>query len=301
MRRSILLFPFVLLAIVALAAPAARAADCEQTLAAKFAKFTRARTKLMQHCRELVLLGRAPGPCPDYRTTAQIEKARGKLRQAVNEACGGDDKSCGAGGDDVDLATIGWNVPQCPDFQGSGCTNAIGHCDDVADCLVCTGEAAVDTGIALVYDALDPSPALSEVGRCQKSLGRSVARYFDAKTSALAACEHHDLGGPATGACPDPIKTAPRILRAAEKLVNRICNACGSNDDICGGDDILPAWIGFPATCPAVTPPGGSSCAQPITQLIDLIECVRCVTDFQVGCLDPLAVPRLKSYPSACP
>ena len=25
-------------------------------------------------------------------------------------------------------------------------------------------------------------------------------------------------------------------------------------------------WIGFPAECPAVTPPGGSSCAQPIHQ-----------------------------------
>jgi hypothetical protein len=166
---------------------------------------------------------------------------------------------------------------------------------------LCTGEAAVDASVALVYDAFDPSPPLSEVGRCQKSIGRSVARYFDAKTSALAVCEHNDLHGPATGACPDPVKTAPRIFRAGEKLVTRICAACGSTDDICGGDDLLPEWIGFPATCPDVTPPGRSSCAQPINQLIDIVECVGCLTDFQVGCLDPLAVPRLKSYPSECP
>ena len=82
--------------------------------------------------------------------------------------------------------------------------------------------------------------------------------------------------------------------------MNRICNACGSSDDICGGDDLIPEWIGFPASCTAVTPPGGSSCAHSINQLTDIIACVHCVTDFAVGCLDPLAVPRLKSYPAQC-
>src|SRR6185369_14654386 len=96
MRRTPLLLALLVPTIVVLAAAATHAADCEQTIAAKFAKFTRTRMKLMQHCRELVLIERSPGPCPDYRTRAQIEKSRTKLRQAVNRVCGGDDQVCGA-------------------------------------------------------------------------------------------------------------------------------------------------------------------------------------------------------------
>lgn len=290
----------VLLASLA-SADTASAKGCQETIAASFATFVRQHMKIMQHCRELVLTGRLTGPCPDYRTALLVEKTRAKLRNRINQLCGGADHSCGTGGDDVDLANVGWNVGQCPNVRDGACTNAIEHCGDVVDCLQCIGETAVAGANALVYDELSPSAPLSQVGRCQKTIGGSVRRYLDSTLATLATCEQADLAGPVPGGCPDILKAQPRLARAGEKIVDRICHACGSSDQTCGGDDLLPDWIGFVHDCPAVTVPGGASCARPIHQLVDIVECVRCVTDFHVGCLDPLSVPTLKAYPGSCP
>lgn len=284
------------------ATEAAAAKSCEETIAASFTTFVRQHMKLVQHCRELVLIGRMTGPCPDYRTGLLIEKTRAKLRNRINQACGGDDRTCGYGGDDVDLANVGWNIGQCPNVHDGTCTNAIQHCGDVADCLQCIGETAVARATALVYDELTPSSPLSQVGRCQKTIGQSVRRYLDSTIATMATCEQSDFQGPVPGgSCPDLLKAQPRLARAEEKIVDRICHSCGSSDQTCGGDDLLPDWIGFVDQCPAVTVPTGESCARPIHQLVDIIECLRCVTDFHVGCLDPVSVPMLKSYPGSCP
>jgi hypothetical protein len=300
MRHFVSVFAVAAVMGIAAAVPAS-AKTCEQTIAASFATFVRQHLKLIQHCRELVLIGRAAGPCPDFRTALQLDKTRAKLRERINQQCGGADHSCGTGGDDVDLADLGWNVAQCPNLHDGSCTNAIQHCGDVVDCLQCIGETAVDRATALVYDEVTLASPLSQVGRCQKTLGRSVRRYFDSTTATLATCEQADLDGTVPGACPDLLKAQPRLARAEEKLVDRICHSCGSSDEVCGGDDLLPDWIGFVDTCPDVTLPSGESCARPIHQLIDVIACVRCVTDFQVGCMDPLSVPTLKGYPGSCP
>lgn len=290
-----------LAAAACIASPAAAAVTCKATIAASFATFARQEMKVVQRCRELVLLGRATAPCPDYHTTLLLDKARAKLRDRINRGCGGADKTCGTGFDDVALADIGWNVGQCPNLHDGGCINGIVHCGDIADCLVCIGDTSVTQATGLAYDSLSTSVPLGEVARCQQTIGRSVGRYFDAMTSTLATCEQRDLDDLVPGNCPDFLKAEPRLERAAEKLVNRICHSCGSSDQICGGDDLLPEWIGFPDNCPDVTVPGGESCARPVNQLTDLIACVRCVADFHVGCLDPLSVPTLKGYPSACP
>lgn len=295
-------FAVALATVTCIAFPvAASAVTCKAAIAASFATFSRQEMKITQRCRELVLLGRATAPCPDYHTTLLLEKARAKLRDRINQRCGGVDKTCGTGGDDVALADVGWDLGQCPNVRDGACSNAIQHCGDVADCLTCIGDTAVTRATALAYDSLTTSVPLGEVARCQQTIGRSVSRYFDSMTSTLAACEQRDLAGLVPGACPDFLKAEPRLERAEEKLVNRICHSCGSSDQICGGDDLLPEWIGFPDTCPDVTVPGGGSCARPVNQLIDLIACVRCVTEFHAGCLDPLAVPTLKPYPGSCP
>jgi hypothetical protein len=126
------------------------------------------------------------------------------------------------------------------------------------------------------------------------------ARYFSATAAALLFCERRKLAGYDVGPCPDPIRAVPRIEKAADALVTHLCHSCGSSDGICGGDDLTPEWIGFPATCPSVTVPGGASCAHPIHNLTDIVACVRCITDHQVQCLDPLSVPTLGSYPPEC-
>ncbi len=299
MKRPLLTLLFAL-ALTSAPLATAHAVTCADTLAARFAKFTQTRMKLMARCRDLVLAGHTAAPCPDSRTAAALEKARAKFRSIVDKQCGGDDATCGTGGDDTDLASIGWNVSHCPNVRDGSCSNAISHCGDVAECLACIGETSADAAIALPYDSLEPNPVTTEVQRCQATIGRSVQRYFDATTGAFANCEQRDLDGKVAGSCPDTQKALPRLVRAGEKLVNRICGACGSGDDLCGGDDIVPEWIGFPTSCPAVTPPGGTSCARPINQLLDVIACVQCVTDFHVRCLDPLAVRSLQSYPGQC-
>lgn len=280
----------------------ASALTCVETVAAKFTQFAEVRMKAMQRCRERVLTGHVTA-CPDHHTAAKLHRAESEMRRAISETCGGSDGACGIGGDDNDLAVVGWNIGECPNLHGGNCHNSIGHCGDVADCLVCLGDTAIDQAMALAFDSLAPAPPdspVAEIHRCQRTIGRSMARYFRSAADTLLFCEQRRLAGYDVGPCPDPLRAAPRIAKAREALVERICDSCGASDGICGGDDLTPEWIGFPASCPAVTLPGGASCARPINNLGDIVACVGCVTDYQVQCLDPLSVPTLQSYPTEC-
>jgi hypothetical protein len=128
-----------------------------------------------------------------------------------------------------------------------------------------------------------------------------------------------------TGTCPDagaalgssPQKAAAVIAKAETKKIGAICKACGGADKRCdatiaaqhgapipgsgGSDDFTPAAIGFPPFCPDVkVPSGGPFCEQPIATLADLVECVDCVSEFKVDCVDRLGVPGLAAYPCEC-
>ena len=302
MRRRLIRM-FVGIVLGSLLPTTAVALTCVETIAAKFTQFADLRMKAVQRCRERVLTGRTTGPCPDYHTAAKLARAEREMRFAISQTCGGADGACGIGGDDSDLAAIGWNIGQCPNFHDGNCNDSISHCGDIADCLVCLGATAVDQAVALAYDSLTPAPPdspVAEIHRCQATIGRSVARYFSATAAALLFCEQRRLAGYDIGPCPDQLRAMPRIAKAGNALVTRICDSCGSSDGICGGDDLTPEWIGFPAECPDVTIPGGASCARPIHNLADIVECVRCVTDCQAHCLDPLSVPTVRSYPPEC-
>jgi hypothetical protein len=178
----------------------------------------------------------------------------------------------------------------------------ITDCNDVVDCLECVGEAAVDQAVALSYDAQVPAAPGTTLNKCQVSVGKSVSRFFAAKAQALAKCEDKVLKTGSGGPCPDAAKTLPKINRAAAKVMNDICRACGGDDHACGGSaDILPATIGFPANCnDVVVPNGGPSCDGAITTLQSLATCVGCVVQFKTDCVDALSVPTLKSYPAEC-
>src|SRR5262249_34101138 len=79
------------------------------------------------------------------------------------------------------------------------------------------------------------------------------------------------------------------------------CSACGGADKACDGtNDLTPAAIGFAATCPSVTVPGGSSCAGSISTMQDVVACVGCVTEFKVDCMDRVSAPAIASYPAEC-
>lgn len=274
---------------------------CKRAVSTGLAKFVLAKTKLLQKCHAAVVAGKVPGPCPDGATAAKITRLEGKLRRVVSQRCGGLDRNCGLGGDDDALSAIGWNVGRCPNLENGACGGGIADCNDVVDCLACVGEAAVDQAMDLAYGGLTPSAPGTDLNRCQATIGRSLGRYFQARSLALAKCEDKVVSGTFAGPCPDAAKTQPKLARASAKVAATICRACGGPDRACGGvDDLSAAAIGFPVTCPAVTVPGGSACGGPIATLQDVADCVACLVDFKTDCLDALGVPSLKSYPSVC-
>src|SRR5205085_12138551 len=88
------------------------------------------------------------------------------------------------------LDTIGWNLGHCPDVEASGCSGALTDCDDVSECLRCTSAAPLAGAIALTYGGLTLPTATTNtpLNRCQRALGREVARLFVATSQTLRQC-----------------------------------------------------------------------------------------------------------------
>ncbi len=286
---------------LALAAPRPAAADalrCKREVAKASAKFTQAKLRILQKCRDAVLTGKSGGPCPDLKASDAITKASAKLRAALDKQCGGADRDCGTAGDNDALASIGWGST-CPNFENGSCNNAISNCDGVSNCLLCVDEAAVDQGITLYYGSLQ-NTSDSTLKRCQREIGKNAVKFLRTKSKALQKCKDKMLTGQYAGPCPDP-KASAVIANAVAKMNAKLCSACGGDDRVCGGtDDLTPAQIGFPASCPSVTVPGGSACGGTVGTLQQLVNCVDCVSDFKGECVDRLATPTIGSYPTEC-
>src|SRR5262249_20740838 len=91
-----------------------------------------------------------------------------------------------------------------------------------------------------------------------------------------------------------------RPRRSAE-AVGAAAEAGAAADRACGGtDDVAPAALGFAASCPAVTVPGGAACGGPVTTLGDLVACVTCVALHDAECADHAAAPAFLAYPPEC-
>ncbi len=270
---------------------------CEREISKGLAKFTQAKMKAMARCHDAILTGKLPGPCPDAKTSGSIGKAKAKLRTALDKKCGGPDRQCGSGTDEP-LASIGWGST-CPNFEGGACDGGITDCGDIADCLLCVGDAAVDQAVDLYFGDLSASTD-SNVERCQREIGKSAVKAFRAETKALQKCADARMKSGGGGSCPDP-KAQALITRARAKAITKICQTCGGDDGVCGGTgDLTPATIGFAPTCPSVTIPGGAACGGTIGNLQALVNCVSCVTSFKADCTDALAVPNLEAYPAGC-
>jgi hypothetical protein len=309
--------------VVAMAAgPAhADAVKCKATITKAASQYVQARTKALVKCETSVVAGKLPmgTDCSnEMKTDTAIDKAKAKMEAAIEKACGGADKECGAGGDDDSLTSIGWNVGVCPDIERQGCSMAIDDCHDVSECLECIESEAVDQAVKLYYDDLVlPSTTDKTRNKCQQTIGKASAAFLAAKTKALAKCWDAVNKGVIVGPCPLPGdgKAAGAIAAAEAKKIAAICKACGGSDKGCdqtvtspsntipgtgGNDDLMPAAIGFPANCDDLTIPGGASCGQAVNTLADLVECVDCITEFKVDCADRAAVPWAGSYPGEC-
>jgi hypothetical protein len=302
------------------------ALKCKRAIAKNATRFYAAKTKYLQRC-EAAVLKTGTGSCPDASAAAKIATAASKLALAIDKACGGVDRLCGGDlTDEEPPAGLGWPAA-CPNFENDAdpaCSAPLTDCGDVAACIGCIGEAAVDQAIALYYDSLTPSSAGTLLNRCQDAIGRASARFVLARDKAIAKCWDARLTGKHSGICPDagaPVGSPPQkaivaIAKAETKAVNAVCKACGGTDQRCdqtvttlhgapivgtnGGDDFTPATIGFLPSCPLVKVPDGVFCDQPVATLADLVECVDCVSAFKVGCMDRARVPSFEPYPCEC-
>src|SRR5262245_36809190 len=132
------LMPALLASIAIVPATAhAEPSTCRAAITKLGARYDVARLAALARCEEQIVRGKLPvgtACASEPKTSALLAKAAGKLQSGIGKACGGADGTCG-GGDDESLAAIGWNVGSCPDFEGAGCTNAIGDCAGIVACL----------------------------------------------------------------------------------------------------------------------------------------------------------------------
>ena len=291
------------------------------------AAFVETTAKALQKCEDRVVKGKLPQLTDCYaeaKTATAVAKAATKLSSTIIKGCGGKDKACGTG-DDEALTNIGWDIGACVNFENGSCTNVIADCGDIATCLQCIGEAAVDQALWLYYDDLtltDPKGSKAEkaLNKCQQAIGKETVKFLVAKSKALQKCWdkiNKDEKGKFIAPCP-PFgagdgKAQEAINKAAAKKEKAICKACGGPDKLCNGvGDLTRSEIGFPGECPFVTAPGTNPepCGKTITTLEDLVNCVDCVTEFKVDCVSlaqsrgvtnrPTGSVDVPDYPAEC-
>ncbi|MEB2286016.1 MAG: hypothetical protein OZ922_15210 [Myxococcales bacterium] len=274
--------------------------SCKREIARSEARYSRAKMKIVQKCWDNVVAGNKHGPCPDPKAAVRISVAAAKMQRSIAYRCGGIDQTCSVISDNDPLSSIGWDVGVCPNFVNSSCNNTITHCQHVSSCLLCIDNAAIDQAMRLVYEGLAPDPSTA-VRKCQRQIGQAMSKFFQTKSKLLGKCEDLVLKGAYAGPCPDP-RSSYGIGLAEFKALTKMCVVCGGPDHLCGTpDDLTVGEIGFPATCPAVDPPGApASCGGPIGTLPDLISCVACVTGFTADCLGAIGAPAISAYPPEC-
>lgn len=321
------------IAAAALIAPAtfggslhAETGKCQRTIVRSASNFARHKSNVLAKCELKRIKGTHPDPCPDAADAQKIAEAAASLAEGIADSCGGRDRVCGGNLTKEDSpASIGFPAT-CPNFENGACTQAIGDCGDIVSCLECIDESAVDQAIALYFGSLvasDPK-AERELNKCQQEIGKRPQKFLAKKIGTLKKCWQSRIDGKHSDVCPDAngghfAQNAAENIAAAEGgLIRQVCKACGGADKLCdqsvtgvnpltpafpgsgNADDLTPAAIGFPATCPDVTVPGGPSCSGAVTTLADLVECLACVTEFKVDCLTRAQIPQFGPLPAEC-
>jgi len=334
-----------LIAVAASADAATAAQKCQATIIKQSARFVKVKARALQQCEDTIIkegpgsgftspLG---GRCDDPlgKTSATIAKAEQRFKTRVENACGGPDKVCGGGADDVPLGAIGWSIGTCRDFELKDCDKPISHCggvnsdgNGITDCLLCMNEVAIDQAMDLYANDLAAGEFAtgSDANKCQAAIGKEATRFLLKKSKAIAKCWDRVNAGVYTGPCPhgDPTgRTQTIIAKAEARKIGRLCRACGGADRGCdvtvgtvagsgGSDDLLPSDIRMsPMACPnAMVPfPPSTDCGalddmdgtpNVVDSLRELILCVDCVTEFKVDCISVAAVPGHAAYPTQC-
>lgn len=310
---------FVLGLVLSSAGPAfADPEKCRAAILNASARYTEARAKTLAKCMDRILTGKlAPETvcASEAATRVRIEKAVSKLHLEIDRACGGRDRDCGVGGDDVELAAAGWDIGSCPDIVQNGCTSTINDCADVASCVECIGNAASAATLELVAGKLELDPARSrKVQVCQRTAVKQLGKLFVTRAKLGSRCWGKVFKGKAVAPCPVPGdgRTEELLEAATNKFIASVCRACGGSDRACdagvggvsgsgGGDDLPLAIIGGEDACVAWTEPtSGESCSGAIANVSDLANCMLCAASSSAGCAELATVPSDVAYPAAC-
>jgi hypothetical protein len=176
---------------------------CRLAVLKASAAYARSTLAARTRCEEARFKGKAV-PCPD---PAALEKAGVKLAATIAKACGGADKTCDAadvGADADDLPSAIGFPPTCPDYATRVCAAPITDCADVASCVRCVTDKAVEDTGDLGWGALLVPSADKAVTKCQRAVGRAGAVLFTTTSKALQRCWEAVAKGTATGPCPSP-------------------------------------------------------------------------------------------------
>ena len=303
-RHSIPALAFLLAELAISSVARGDPSHCESAITQDSARYVRSAVRSVQQCETRGLGESNPvlSDCVLDPSLAPSSAAAVRPRAHVVAECCGTDHTCGTGDDDTPAA-IGWTSPACPNLANGFCTQSVATADDISACFTCAGATALDLVTETVYGHATSTAPRSTAGRCQAAIVGAAAKFFAAKSKALAKCWASRAKGLHQNACPDPGdgQAVRRIATAEAALRSSICRTCGGGDGQCGGgDDVDPADIGSVSHCPAVTVPGGSACGATIGTLADLVDCVACLAEFAVDCRDRIGVPGFAAYPPEC-
>lgn len=307
---------------VAFMAPSAAAQDitkCARTLAKEAAKVERKRAKGLRKCFDAAVKAGTPDPvCPDAANAAKISDAETKMQGKVTGACDlvtvadlgftGLVSRCAGGSNDGGLCTVAGDciggtcapVDECPDLYNgnltTSCSAPLASPNDVAACLICNGNNAVMAPMAIAYKhAAVPipsiEPAANDVKKCQRTIGKSTAKYYDKVRKALAKCKDGVLKA-GSGSCPDGDangKIGEALLKYQDK-VGKDCVQGATHPNGVDRADILD-WILFPVPVPGPILPldGVNGYRDTISETIETIT--QCSSELSTGDLDPTCQP----------
>jgi hypothetical protein len=127
-------------------------------------------------------------------------------------------------------------------------------------------------------------PAGADPEKCRARIITASAAFTQAKAEAFMKCRGLIVTGrlPPTTDCDTNDRTLNALARASVKFKNRVANACGGADRVCGTVDDEPlAGIDWDlGTCPGFA---GAACASlPIASCADIPLCLECIGDAAV-------------------
>lgn len=136
------------------------------------------------------------------------------------------------------------------------------------------------TGSFTIQIVGEPTKEDKSIGKCQQTIHKSSAEYFEARIKALGKCAKAKLTDKLadTVDCAVDVKTHALIVKAQAKLEGEIDRACGGPDKVCHtADDVPLAKTGFGPACPDYA---GVGCTNPIRDCDDISACLLCIDAF---------------------